>query len=442
MTLQPDIRKRPASDTRSFRYERGIAAAHNDGLLISFECAPQLGAAKTPIAWIAGEAAIRAVDMRHEEFRILAFRYAAYRSVNVDHGRQTVEQKFKTLDNDAHQELYMEQVRFGQSEQTRRRESPTFVPYEYYKKLLDELNGGFGPVYIVDPRLGFNNRTHRFWINQLAPGGEEGKQVWKSLGHRHTVEAIIYWLSGHGHSIIDGKRYDWKPGDIICVPMFAWHRHINESDELALYIASTTGPLSMGLGQAVYEDERYPQYFLFAQQGEEAVRSLLPSGPGGTQSAAPTSATSTEALYAEEIAFAFHEEARRRKSEVLIKAEDLKFESTIFGRMAYAVDARIGFHARALAASILEVPEGKHSGSHRHLYDEIDYVISGTGKVVIDDKTYELKKGDVVAMPVFAWHQFFGTGPEQLKVLSINTRPAMENLGLVLTQHGEKANYK
>ncbi len=348
----------------------------------------------------------------------------------------------KVLNTDAHQELYMEQVRFGQSEQVRRRETPVHVPKEHYMKSLAELNGGFGPIYIVDPRLGFNNRTHRFWINQLAPGGEEGKQVWKTLGHRHTVEAVIYWLSGYGHSIIDGIRYDWKPGDIICVPMFAWHRHINESDELAIYYASTTGPLSMGLGQAVYEDERYPQYFVFAQQGEESVKALTPGGAGNLEEAAKSANLSpAQKLYAEQLLFASQEEALRRASKVLMKSEDIKFESTTMGRMAYVVDPRIGFHVKAMSTVIGEVPPGKHSGSHRHLYDEIDYVMSGTGKVIIDDKTYEVKQGDVVAVPVFAWHQYFGTGSEPLRILSINTRPAMENLGLVLTQHGENANY-
>src|SRR5437868_4121337 len=76
--------------------------------------------------------------------------------------RRVMNEQFKKLDNDAHQELYMEQVRFGQSEQVRRHETPVHVPREYYEKLLRELDGGFGPVYIVDPRLGFNNRTHRF----------------------------------------------------------------------------------------------------------------------------------------------------------------------------------------------------------------------------------------------------------------------------------------
>ncbi len=338
----------------------------------------------------------------------------------------------------ANVELYMQLIRFGQEENTRRKESPIHVLREEHEQVL--LNSKT-TVFIVDPRLGFNNRTHRFWKNRLPPGGEEG-QKWKTVGHRHTVEAVIYWLTGHGYSIIDGIRHDWSAGDILCVPMFAWHRHVNNSDEYAYYAASTTGPLSMGLGQAVYEDERYPQYFVYAQQGDKAMKALAPGGTEDPDFLRKTKLdTQAQRFYAEQVSFAFHEENRRRQGKVLQKKEDIKLEPTLMGHMAYAIDARLGFHVKAMSTIIAEVPPGKHSGSHRHLYDEIDYILDGEGQVIIDDQTYNVKQGDTLAIPVFAWHQYFGTGDRPLRILAHNTRPAMENLGLVLTQHGEDANY-
>ena len=137
-------------------------------------------------------------------------------------------------------------------------------------------------IYVVDARLGSNNHTHRLWFDVIPPHTEEG-QEWKTLGHRHTVEAIIYFLKGRGHSIIDGVRYDWGAGDLLSVPMFSWHRHINDTDEPVLRIASTTGPLSLGLGQAVYEDERYPEFWIYAQEGETPGAR---SSPGAHQQAA------------------------------------------------------------------------------------------------------------------------------------------------------------
>jgi hypothetical protein len=67
--------------------------------------------------------------------------------------------------------------------------------------------------------------------------------------------------------------------------------------------------------------------------------------------------------------------------------------------------------------------------------------LKGSGKAIIDDKEYDQKQGDVTAIPVWAWHQYFNTGDEPLQILAISTRPALENLGLVLTHQGELADH-
>ena len=138
-----------------------------------------------------------------------------------------------------------EAFKLGKEEQERRKNSPVQVKWPEIEKQLVEKKH----VYVIDPRLGFNNRTHRLWYDRIPPETEEGR-AWQTLGHRHTVEASIYFLKGHGHSIIDGVRYDWGPGDLLSVPMFSWHRHINDGKEEVLRIASTTNPLSISLGQA------------------------------------------------------------------------------------------------------------------------------------------------------------------------------------------------
>jgi mannose-6-phosphate isomerase-like protein (cupin superfamily) len=111
------------------------------------------------------------------------------------------------------------------------------------------------------------------------------------------------------------------------------------------------------------------------------------------------------------------------------------------GNVAYVVDSRIGFYVKALSTVVAEIPAGRRSGAHRHLYDEIDYVLEGKGKCVVDDQQFDIKKGDTLAVPVFAWHQYFNTGETPLRILAHSTRPAMENLGLVLTHQGELADH-
>lgn len=87
-----------------------------------------------------------------------------------------------------------------------------------------------------------DNRTIDAHISELPPGGCSKK-------HRHINEAIIYILSGKGYTIIhkEGepeKKYEWEEGDLLSVPLFAWHQHFNaDPNKPARYLAITNVPL-------------------------------------------------------------------------------------------------------------------------------------------------------------------------------------------------------
>jgi gentisate 1,2-dioxygenase len=352
------------------------------------------------------------------------------------------------LTKEEHERLSMELVTFAKDEIERRKKAPVLVRGDE----IEAQHKDHYHILIVDPRIGFNQKTFRFWINRISPGDEEGAARWKTLGHRHTVEAVIYILKGRGHSIIDGVRYDWEPGDFICVPFFSWHRHVNSGDETMVYLAATTGPLSMYLGVAIYEDERFPQHWVFAQKGEEAMKSLIPGvgdvpaekspGPKTREDCADLDSRSeTERLYIERLLFAGEEEKRRRAGKVLVKGSSLRFEKNAMGRVATVVDPRLGFHVRSLSTQVAEIPPGKRSGAHRHIYEETDYVLSGQGESVIEDQVYRWKRGDTLCIPIFAWHQHFNTGSEPARFMVHSSRVAMENLGYSVLQQGEEANY-
>jgi quercetin dioxygenase-like cupin family protein len=329
-----------------------------------------------------------------------------------------------------------ENVLYAREELEKRKKSPVLMKAE---EVAARFAKGF--ALIVDPALGFNNRIIRMWINKIAAGGEEG-YGWKVIGHRHTVEAVIYIKQGRGYSIIDGKRYDWETGDFICVPYFAWHRHVNTGEQEMHYIACTTQPFSRAMGVAVYEDERYPEYWVFAQKGEDAMKTLIPGGAEVPPPVEPPPLEGGESglaskLYEEQLGFASAEEMRRRQARVLVKGGDLRPEKTRMGWLAYVVDPRIGFHVKSVATLVAEIPPGERSGAHRHLYEEIEYVLSGEGYSVIEDQKYEWKTGDALSIPMFGWHQHFNTGKQKARFLVHTSRVAMESLGHVLTQQGE-----
>jgi gentisate 1,2-dioxygenase len=349
-----------------------------------------------------------------------------------------------TTKNELHEAINLQNVKFAKEEIERRRSSPVHVSGDNVKAFR-EANNDRGIFFLVDPTLGFNMRALRLWIN--FPGsGEEAWEGWDLLGHRHLIDAVIYIVQGHGYSVIDGVRYDWGPGDVMCVPTFAWHRHVNTEDEPVIYIASTTTPYSMSLGVSIHEDERYPEYWIFADKGEQAQKTLIPGTdqsfalPGSQSVAAYRGDLTFEGrLYEQQVAFAVDEEQRRRSGRVLVKASDIHYGRTRMGNLAYIVDPRLGFNVSVMSTLMAEIEPGHRSGAHRHLYEEVSYILSGEGYSVIDDKTYHWKAGDALSIPVFAWHQHFNSGGETVRILVHTSRPAMEHVGLQVTQQGEEA---
>src|SRR5439155_5602486 len=123
------------------------------------------------------------------------------------------------------QAISLGNVKFATEEMERRRSAPVFVSGDQAAAYREE-KGGIGIVHLIDPKLGFNVRSIRLWINYQGLG-DEAWPGWNLLGHRHLIDAVIHILQGRGYSIIDGVRYDWEAGDYMCVPTFAWHRHVN-----------------------------------------------------------------------------------------------------------------------------------------------------------------------------------------------------------------------
>lgn len=58
------------------------------------------------------------------------------------------------------------------------------------------------------------------------------KEVFTESGaHTHQGGLVIYVLRGHGYSVLDGERIDWKVGDVLILPIKpdgVEHQHFNE----------------------------------------------------------------------------------------------------------------------------------------------------------------------------------------------------------------------
>jgi gentisate 1,2-dioxygenase len=48
---------------------------------------------------------------------------------------------------------------------------------------------------------------------------------------RHTGSKLYYVVQGIGATIVAGETYEWSQGDFLTVAPWAWHEHLNRSDE-------------------------------------------------------------------------------------------------------------------------------------------------------------------------------------------------------------------
>ena len=73
--------------------------------------------------------------------------------------------------------------------------------------------------------------------------------------HRHTGSAVYHVVQGQGQTIIDGQSFAWHKGDIIALPPWSVHEHINGSAKVdAVLFSIQDAPVLNALG-LYYEEE-------------------------------------------------------------------------------------------------------------------------------------------------------------------------------------------
>jgi gentisate 1,2-dioxygenase len=76
--------------------------------------------------------------------------------------------------------------------------------------------------------------------------------------HRHTGSAVYHVVQGQGQTIIDGKSFTWRKGDIIALPPWSLHEHINGSAKAdAMLFSIQDAPVLHALG--LYKEEEYTE---------------------------------------------------------------------------------------------------------------------------------------------------------------------------------------
>jgi quercetin dioxygenase-like cupin family protein len=72
------------------------------------------------------------------------------------------------------------------------------------------------------------------------------------------------------------------------------------------------------------------------------------------------------------------------------------------------------------------VPPGKRLGRHTDTAEETQFILSGSGELLLDDGAKPVRAGDVVVLTIGTAHDLRNTGSEDLRVVGFFASPEVE----------------
>jgi gentisate 1,2-dioxygenase len=227
--------------------------------------------------------------------------------------------------------------------------------------------------------------------------------------HRHSWDAMLFCVAGTAWTEIDGERIDWGPGDSIHLPAWSWHRHGNEGAGTARFLSFSSEPILETMGMAVQEDA-----------GDADVRDLAPRPPYSP-------AIEGDDPYAERLRRLAADQDGRRQGRLHTSWDSLEMLPSPRGtRTTFLLDRAIGYQASGITMAMFEIGPGRAQSMHRHPGEAWLYVVEGSGHSYLGaepegGKTYPWKKGDIIVVDHYLWHQHINDDPARTaKVVRIH----------------------
>ncbi len=150
----------------------------------------------------------------------------------------------------------------------------------------------------------------------------------------------------------------------------------------------------------------------------------------------------------------FRKEYKKRKG--VIKAEEMPWEDSPQGRLKHVINAKMDTRECALDIYQQFLSPGSRSGKHRHIAEEVFFVLEGKGYDLHWDvkfdctdqydwdweptpKRFDWEEGDFVYIPPFTMHQHFNADPNKQARFVTATNRILKAMGYDWIEQVENA---
>jgi gentisate 1,2-dioxygenase len=210
--------------------------------------------------------------------------------------------------------------------------------------------------------------------------------------HRHTPNALRLVLEGTGtYTVVDGRRIEMVPGDVLLTPNWSWHAHGTVGDMACYWLDFLDVPLVHLLEPMFFE--KHP---------DEVQQNI-------------TDVTESPMV--------FHwKDTEEALARALPQAYGLCSREVQLGQPALPT----------IALAMQQFDAGMPSRELRTTANNIYAVVKGSGRSVIDGIKLDWNVGDVIAVP--AWRSFQHIASEQAVLFKVSDEPVMRALGFMRTE--------
>jgi len=112
----------------------------------------------------------------------------------------------------------------------------------------------------------------------------------------------------------------------------------------------------------------------------------------------------------------------------VVKAEDMPWERSPDGLIKHLVHHKLSTRECCVEAYMQFLKAGERSGKHRHMWEEVIFVVEGSGSMKIDGNNFQLTSGTIVVTP--SWAERVINASEDLVLFSYSDRATQQKLSI------------
>ncbi|OMC10577.1 cupin domain-containing protein [Mycobacterium sp. SP-6446] len=292
------------------------------------------------------------------------------------------------------------------------------VPYRWPGAVLHELGTGTRNLVSID------SAGDRRVLVCCNPGLEGAPYTVSTLSaalqyldgheaappHRHTPAALRFVVEGEGvWTLVDGQPLYMSSGDLILTPSWAFHEHCNPTPEAMIWLDVLDLPVVAAL-DAVFFEPGPPKPL---PSTEICDQKSLPRGGGRMESATDRRSSRLVHPWAE--------------IDALLSTQ-LSVRGGGHARVRYVDPIDGGDVLPTMRCEMQRVLAGRATGTERQTGGRVACVLHGAGSIRVGDETFDIERGDVVAIP--SWQAWSIRADVDLDLFSTSDAPVLEGLGL------------